>query len=154
VKHEVLTPFKFLVLRLLNLTVFRSVVLGALVRRMIIARLITSRQAGPWELHRAVDLDASEIVIRDEVVAKGAAAVTFASLERSLLPMHMGSAKYFHASELVPIASPTLDSWCELLSAKRTARLTQIVRFGADGVTIEQRVNEATLPIPLERSTA
>jgi hypothetical protein len=88
------------------------------------------------------------------VVAKDAIAVTFASLERSLLPMHMGSAKYFHASELVPIPAPALESWCGLLSQKRAVRLTQVVRFGDGGATIDYRVNDAALPNSLERSTA
>ena len=138
-KHEVLTPLKFLALRTLNLTVFRSIRLGALVRRMIIARLITGRKPGPWTLHRSIAFEEGRVVVQDEVVPHESVRVTFASLERSLLPMHMGSAKYFHSNELVTLDPPVLDGWSEALSSGRPAMLTQVVVFG-DGrsVSIER----------------
>jgi len=141
-KHEVLTPLKFMVLRSLNLTVFRSIRLGALVRRMIIARLITGRKVGPWTLHRSIVFEEGRVVLDDEVVPQERVRVTFTSLERSLLPMHMGSAKYFHTNELSSVAPPILEGWCEALSSGRPARLTQMIVFGDGGRVSIERIAE------------
>ena len=138
VKRELLTPVKFLVLRILNLTVFRSVRLGAMVRRMIIARLITGRERGAWSLRREVVFDEEQVVVHDEVVPDEAHRVTFASLERSLLPIHMGSAKYFHANELTSVSLPSLDGWSDALSAGRPVTLSQVISFAAGAVQHRQ----------------
>lgn len=137
VKRELLTPVKFLVLRILNLTLFRSVRLGAMVRRMIIARLITGRERGPWTLRRAVVFEDEQVVVRDEVVPDATHRVTFATLERSLLPVHMGSAKYFHANELASVSLPSLDGWSDALSAGQRVTLSQVINFAS--VTVEHR---------------
>ncbi|MEP7381802.1 MAG: ABC transporter permease, partial [Gemmatimonadota bacterium] len=141
VKRELMTPAKFLVLRILNLTVFRSVRLGAMVRRMIIARLITGRERGAWRLRRSVAFEAERIVLHDEVIPDAAERVTFASLERSLLPIHMGSAKYFHANELVAISLPTLSGWSEALSAGRSVSLSQTIGFVGGEVSHEHQID-------------
>jgi hypothetical protein len=153
VKRELLTPPKFLLLRILNLTVFRSVRLGALVRRMIIARLITGRERGKWSLRRSVTLESERVVLQDEVVPDGEERVTFATLERSLLPVHMGSAKYFHANELAPITLPALTGWTEALSAGKAATLRQVIAFGDRAVSHSHELGVAPRTAPKERST-
>ena len=99
--REVLTPFKFVVLRLLNLTVFRSVALGAVVRRMIIARLVTSRRDGPFRLLRRLDFSSERVEVRDEVVADEREGVTGVWRPRAFTAVHMGSARYFSGRDLV-----------------------------------------------------
>lgn len=145
VNRELLTPGKFLILRILNLTVFRSVRLGAMVRRMIIARLITGRRRGAWRLRRRVSFEGDRIVLEDEVIPDGAQRVTFASLERSLLPVHMGSAKYFHANELDAVPLPSLEGWSEALSAGQPVTLRQVIEFGSGGVQHEHQITPAAL---------
>lgn len=139
VRRELLTPLKFLLLRVLNLTVFRSVRLGALVRRMIIARLITGRERGRWTVRRWVQCEPERVVVRDELVpVQGAGSggrVTSVSLERSLLPVHMGSAKYFHANELEVLPRPALDGWVAALNAGSSVGLTQVIGFVNGAVT-------------------
>lgn len=147
VKRELLTPLKFLVLRILNLTLFRSVRLGALVRRMIIARLITGRERGGWALRREVRFEDDQVVVRDAVTPDAAHRVTFATLERSLLPIHMGSAKYFHANELTSLSLPSLDGWSDALSAGRSVALSQVIRFTDDAVWHEHELGGAA-PAP------
>jgi hypothetical protein len=129
-----------LVLRILNLTVFRSVRLGALVRRMIIARLITGRERGEWTLRREITFEDDRVLVHDEIVPDEASAVTFVSLERSLLPMHMGSAKYFHANELEVVSLPMLEGWAEALSVGSPVTLSQVIGFANGGVSHEHQV--------------
>jgi hypothetical protein len=148
VKRELLTPAKFLVLRILNLTVFRSVRLGALVRRMIIARLITGRERGAWTLRRRIDFADERVRLHDEIVPDEAVRVAFVSLERSLLPMHMGSAKYFHANELEVIDLPALEGWTDALSAGSPVRLSQAIGFGGAAVSHDHQLDVTRLPAP------
>jgi hypothetical protein len=158
VKRELLTPVKFLVLRILNLTVFRSVRLGALVRRMIIARLITGRERGEWTLRREIAFEGDRVRLHDEIVPTEATSVTFVSLERSLLPMHMGSAKYFHANELEVIPLPSLAGWTEALSSGSPVTLSQVIGFADGGVSHEHQIgvtrHSATPTASKERSSA
>lgn len=144
VKRELLTPAKFLLLRILNLTVFRSVRLGAMVRRMIIARLITGRERGAWRLRRRVTFEGERVVVHDEVTPNATKRVTFASLERSLLPVHMGSAKYFHANELDALLLPALEGWSEALTAGRPVTLSQTIGFADGGVVHEHQIGPAS----------
>lgn len=103
-RREVLTPLKFLLLRILNLTVFRSRRLGALVRRMIIARLVTGRIEGPFRLRRRIVFTPEQVVVDDEIVADVREGVTSVVRPRSFTAVHMGSARYFHPRELVSFA--------------------------------------------------
>ncbi len=161
VNRELLTPLKFLVLRILNLTVFRSVRLGALVRRMIIARLITGRDRGRWRLRRRIEFQADRVVVRDELAPAGESGdgerVQAVSLERTLLPVHMGSAKYFHANELAELPRPGLDGWVATLNAGAPAGLTQVIGFVDGAVTYRHEAGVAPHEDSMdtkERSTA
>jgi len=154
VKRTRLTPAKFLLLRCLNLTVFRSVRLGAIVRRMIIAKLITGREPGRWTLRRTIVLAADRVILRDEVVPAGATRVAWVSLERDLLPRHMGSAKYFHAHELATGSLPALDGWAEALSAGRPASLAQEIEFGERGGPFRHSAGSLPRTATGERTTA
>lgn len=151
-KLEELTPAKFLVLRLLNLTVFRSVRLGVWVRGMIIARLITGRRAGHWGLERSLAFGDETIHIRDGVSPDAARPVTACSLERSLLPFHMGSAKYFQASELQSWPFPALAGWPARLSEGHRMTLSQHITFTPSGVDIRHADDDAAPARPLEHA--
>jgi hypothetical protein len=115
--REVLTPFKFLVLRALNLTLFRSVWLGATIRNLIIAQIITGRKAGPYRIVRRIEFGDDRVTVGDEVVAVGSGAATHVWRPRTYQAQHMGSARYFHPRELVSI-STALDEAPETLAAR------------------------------------
>jgi hypothetical protein len=100
VRQELPTASKWMLLRLLNLTLFRSLTLGAWVRRQILARLILAKRPGPLRLRRIIRFANSEIRFRDDLTLAGRARVDAVDLARSFTPIHMGSAKYFHFSEL------------------------------------------------------
>jgi hypothetical protein len=100
VQQEQLTPLRFLVLRLLNLTLFRSEALGRWIRRLVIERLITRVPQGPHRFVRRVRLSAREIELHDAVASPPGSAVARAELARDFTAIHMGSAKTFHPSAL------------------------------------------------------
>lgn len=119
--REVLTPFKFLILRALNLTLFRSVWLGALIRNMIISQIITGRKVGPYRLTRRIDFADNQVTVSDEIVTNAAASVTRVFRPRSYQAQHMGSARYFHPRELVSLSTGPTDAPVELASRLRKA---------------------------------
>lgn len=80
--------------------------------------------------------------------------VTFASLERSLLPVHMGSAKYFTFNELSAVQPPHLDGWVEALNRGVPAVLSQVIAFANGVVTSRHEVGAAPRTVPMERHTA
>jgi hypothetical protein len=108
-RSEVPTPTKFVVLRLLNLTLFRSLWAGRIIRRAIVRRLTTDRRPGPFRLRRDVCFEADRIEVRDEITTERRGNAPSVLLPRELMPYHMGSANYFHRSSLAEGAEPPLE---------------------------------------------
>ncbi|MFI5318026.1 MAG: hypothetical protein ACHQ6V_00465 [Myxococcota bacterium] len=125
VQQEQLTPLRFLVLRALNLTLFRSEALGRWIRRLVIERLITRVPASPHRFTRRVRFGAEEIELSDVLESPPDAAVSSAELARNFTAIHMGSAKYFHASALAELAQAgkTLPALAGRRSKLTTLRL-------------------------------
>ena len=131
------TPFNFLVLRLLNLTVFRSLWLGQLVRTWIVRRLIVRRRDGPWRLTRTVRFDEHAIELSDELDAAGAPPLDWVTLPRHFTPIHMGSARYFHPSQLLDLPRPDTRAVVTDLARRGSANVRFRLVFDARGVTLD-----------------
>ncbi len=108
-RSEVLTPAKFVVLRLLNLTLFRSLWLGRIIRGAIVKRLTTAKRPGAFNLVRRIRFGADRIEVHDEIVADGPRPGVSVRLPRDLTPFHMGSANYFHRNSLAESPKPSLE---------------------------------------------
>jgi hypothetical protein len=105
-KTLVTTPFRFTLLRLLNLTLMRNITVGNLVKKLLVRLLITAESAVPLRLRRVVSIDGDEVTVSDELTKSGGAAVT--RLERGVpfVSIHMASARYFsgHHRDRRPVA--------------------------------------------------
>jgi len=110
VQQEQLTPLRFLGLRVLNLTLFRSPALGRWVRRRVIERLITRSPQSPFRFTRRISLRAKEVELVDVVRGTTRLSAEEVSLVREFTPIHMGSAKTFHPSALAPLDSALVSS--------------------------------------------
>jgi hypothetical protein len=130
VRQELLTPFRFLVLRLLNLTVFASPRLGSWIRRRVVARLITSRRGGPFELRRTVQFGEAELRFVDRLEPRGRPDVRRVTLARAFTGIHMGSAKYFHPAELRSIPAADVSGLAARLAAGEAAVHEFRIRVG------------------------
>jgi hypothetical protein len=100
IRQELPTPARFVLLRVLNLTLFRSPMLGSWLRRVIVRHLITKKRLGPFRMKRSITFRADEVHFCDELEATEGIHVDKVDLPRRFLAIHMGSAKYFHPSEL------------------------------------------------------
>lgn len=130
-RQEVLTPWKFVVLRLLNLTAFRSVTLGAFLRRMIIARLVTGRERGPLALRRTVDFTDDRIVLTDSVRwVDGVVRLGRLVRPRAFTGVHMGSSRYYHPRDLADVPEADLGEAARRLSGGEGVTVTTTLSFG------------------------
>lgn len=126
------TPFRMGVLRTLNLTLFRSRRLGAWIRDRLIQRLTFGGKPGAWELLRTIEFEPDEIRIHDRLARDSGHAPDRIELARSLGPVHMGSARYFHLSDLAETPLPDATGLREALTRSPTAILQFTLRFGLE----------------------
>jgi hypothetical protein len=145
VNAEQITPVKFLALRVLNLTAFRSRRLGALVRRLVIRRLITARRRGPVRIRRSFAFAADQIRVEDSLQMARRTPIDELQLTRDSLAMHMGSSKYFHSSQLREIQMPELAAAIRSLASVGEAKLAFVISF-EDADTHQLRATTATNP--------
>jgi hypothetical protein len=123
-RQEQISPFRFLVLRILNLTLFRSPALGDRVRRVIVKRLILTKRPGALALCRRAEFGPDWIRLHDRLSLSGPMSVESVELPRSLLPIHMGSARYFHPSELKPLPPAATGQAAAQLNRGQAAEVT------------------------------
>jgi hypothetical protein len=131
VRPLVPTPARFVLLRLLNLTLFRSLALGAWLRSQIVSRLILARRRGPFRMRRKVRFEENGVRLDDQLVATAPVQVEEVELPRSFLAIHMGSAKYFHPAELEATQSAPLAGVARALNTQRSAQVSFQVEFAA-----------------------
>lgn len=146
VRQELPTAAKWIVLRSLNLTLFRSLTMGAWVRRQILQRLILARHAGPFRLVRSILFGESEILFRDTLTVNGRTRVKSVELARSFTPIHMGSAKYFHASDLEETPLPPHEDTAGRLNGEGSATREFTVRFPLETSASGVQLEVSTLP--------
>lgn len=121
---QVLGPVRFVILRLLNLTVFRSLVLGRWVRNAIIGRLITAIRPGPFRLERELSFKEDGVAFSDALAPERAIEVDRVVLARRAQTFHMGSAGYAHTSDLVAVRSVDSTGMAPRLSEGQRAELS------------------------------
>jgi hypothetical protein len=132
-KQQVPTPLQYVILRLLNLTLFRSVALGALIRKWIIRLLITGVQPGPLRLRRELTFAEDAITFHDRIELERPMPVDSVALPRSLTGIHMGSAKYFHPCELVETPQAPVQRMARDLNRAGRAECRFTLRFLPEG---------------------
>jgi hypothetical protein len=117
------TPATFLLLRILNLTAFRSLTLGSWLRKHIVRRLVLPKRPGPLTLTRRIAFGEAAVTVTDLLEAKTGTRVDAVGLLRTFTAGHMGSARYFHPSELTPGAGPDTSHLAAELTRNGTARV-------------------------------
>jgi hypothetical protein len=128
-RQTLLTPLRFLILRILNLTFFTIPRLGAWLRRQIVRRLVSAKRQGPFRLRRSVRFSETSIVFHDRLERSHAATVDEVDLPRSLLSIHMGSARYFHTSDLHDTFAVNTAGMSSALNQNGYAEHRWVLRF-------------------------
>ena len=95
IRREFPGPWRFLLLRLLNLTVMRSITLGNWMKVFLANLLIVGKKQLPLRLKRTVAFLPEAVQIRDVVQANGPLKLDWLSYGKPFVSIHMASAKYF-----------------------------------------------------------
>jgi hypothetical protein len=105
------TPARFIVLRLLNLTVMRSLAIGNAIKRLLVARLIAPQAPVPLSVVRQF-VFRDRIEIRDRFSNAGGLALRWLRGGRPFVSIHMASAGYYDGAALnsKPAAGVELDA--------------------------------------------
>jgi len=88
-------PWRFILLRLLNLTVMRSISLGNWIKAVLANLLIVGKKQLPLRLKRRVAFLPEAVQIHDVVQADGSLKLDWLSYGKPFVSIHMASAKYF-----------------------------------------------------------
>jgi len=102
VLHDELNPSRFILLRILNLTVLRSQTIGDLFRKLVVNRLMAGRAWLPVTLTRRLRLEGDQLRLDDIVEANPDLSGLLWRCRR-LTGAHMASARYSDPSELEPL---------------------------------------------------
>lgn len=94
------TAFKFIILRMLSLSIFRNIRLGIAFKKMIVKRLMTARKKVNAEAHIKFNFTDEKIIISEEVFSKKEIKVEHPLRSRA---MHMASSGYNLADRFVEL---------------------------------------------------
>jgi hypothetical protein len=98
--REMPTPFRFVLLRLLNLTVMSSLWLGNLIKSILVNMLITQKRAAPLHLTRRVDFASGFVTISDKIQIVGKIKLKRLEYGSPYVAIHMASAGYFEGAQM------------------------------------------------------
>lgn len=98
VKSSLPTPFKFLLLRMMNLTILRVGFLNELVKKILVRMLISGSQKVPLSRKRSITFNPSCILIEDKIAKSASVNVKWLRYGGKFSSIHMASARYFSPS--------------------------------------------------------
>jgi hypothetical protein len=105
--HAVPTPFQFIILRLLNLTIMRSLWLGNQIKQLLVKMLIRDKKNIPLHLTRVIRFNAESVTVADQL--RGRVKIEWLAYGRPFVSIHMASANYFENPETAFTASKALN---------------------------------------------
>ena len=117
------TPGRFLVLRLLNLTVMRSIAIGNWMKRRLVAMLMTSGAVSSLRLKRRITFDDRGVEIQDRIENPDGQRLASMLGGQPVSAIHMASAGYFHGARL-GTARPATVVDVERLAQDRSITVT------------------------------
>lgn len=109
VKSSLPSPFKFLLLRIMNLTVMRVGFLNELVKKLLVRMLISGSQKVPLKRKRKITFNPASVLIEDEVSKSGEMRVKWLRNGGKFSSIHMASARYFTPAQTNKQETSTLD---------------------------------------------
>jgi hypothetical protein len=90
------TPGAFVLLRLMNLTLMRSIRVGNYIKKQLVNLLITAKRQAPLNLSRTVQFGEETITVTDRI--KGRLPMRWLECGRPFVAIHMASARYFEGA--------------------------------------------------------
>lgn len=100
------TPFKFVILRILNLTLLRNIALGNIAKKMLVKMFMTGKKKYPVKLHRTITYYEDKIEIEDVLTKKSRIKFKWLEYGKKFSTIHMASSKYFQKNQLSDKVEP------------------------------------------------
>ena len=110
VLHSLPTPFKFLLLRILNLSLMRSLWLGNLVKRILVKLLIGGKHTVELTLKRTVFFEDKQVIIKDYLAKSPTLKLEWLKFGHKFVSIHMASSRYYDGQiqkNIIP--APTIN---------------------------------------------
>lgn len=126
VLHSLPSPFRFVLLRLLNLTVMRSIGLGNMIKKGLVRLLISNRRAYDMHLERRIRFEPDRVVVDDELTTASQLRLSWLSFGRRFTGIHMASAAYFEG-ERVPGPNRPTGIDVDRLNREHTAQVRTVI---------------------------
>lgn len=94
------SPFRTIILRIINLSICQNVFLGNLFKKALIKLLITQKKKYPVKLKRQINCSEKQIEINDALIKKQSFKFKYLDYGKKFSAIHMGSSKYFQPFQL------------------------------------------------------
>jgi len=102
VLHSLPTPGRFVLLRLLSLTLMHSLWLGNMAKKGLVKLLISGKWRCAMQLQRRVRFETNRVVVEDLLSKSPRLRVAWLEFGRKFVSIHMASARYFEGQQLAP----------------------------------------------------
>jgi hypothetical protein len=89
------TPMRFVLLRLINLTLMRSVRLGNMIKKRLVNLLISGKHPYAMSLKRKVRFEERRVIVEDQLIKPSGDRVKWMDFGLKFVSIHMASAGYF-----------------------------------------------------------
>ncbi len=101
------SPFRTIILRIINLSICQNVFLGNLFKNALIKLLITQKKKYPVKLKREINWGEKQIKINDVLIKEPGFKFKYLDYGKKFSAIHMGSSKYFQPSQLEDRLKPS-----------------------------------------------
>lgn len=103
-------PLRFILLRLLGMTVMRSLRIGNMIKKALVRMLISGKRPYPMELKRQIKFEKRRVLVKDRLALSAGLKLHSLAFGKKFIAIHMASAKYFEGPQLEPsIPGPWID---------------------------------------------
>jgi hypothetical protein len=110
VLHSSPTPLRFILLRLLNVTLMHSLWLGNLVKKGLVRLMISGKHPYAIKLQRKIRFEDSRVIVEDLISKSPRLRIKWLEFGRKFVGIHMASAGYSGGSQIKrPLPPPQID---------------------------------------------
>jgi hypothetical protein len=99
--RSVPTPFQFVMLRLLNLTLMRHVAIGNYLKKVLVRLLISGKRIAPLNLTRTIAFESEQVIVTDVLTSSRRITMQWLKFGRPFVAIHMASAQYFERASVM-----------------------------------------------------
>lgn len=131
--HALPTPFRFVLLRMANLTLMRSLWFRDLIKKLLVRLLVAPRQRCQMKLRRCVRFESHRVVVEDTISKSSTRKVKWLECGSRFVSVHMASAGYFEGSPHDRAANARVVGTQELNRTNRVSTRFVIDAHRSDG---------------------